>query len=307
MHPGRALVSVVALSAVALAALLAASGISSLVEGTLSSSSLVTASLVTAGRAPPRAAPEGRERPSADAILDRNPFEHGSEPHVGLLAPATADEACRGVRPVAIVASDDAGYSFAAFEVGGRRVLRRRGGDVDGMRLFFVGADRVWLERDGALCQAKLFAPPPTTIPSPGSPAGSGAPPHPATPTVRSALEIEVASKIVRRSATDFEIDRSIVDRILEAQSEMMKARVVPEKEGDRVVGVRLFGVKPGSVLASLGLQNGDRLETVNGFEIATPERALEAYARLRAGATDLLTVHVTRGGKPMNIDYTIR
>ena len=37
-----------------------------------------------------------------------------------------------------------------------------------------------------------------------------------------------------------------------------------------------------------------------------SPEKMLEAYARLRAGA-DKLQVRLTRGGKPMNLDYTIR
>ena len=45
-----------------------------------------------------------------------------------------------------------------------------------------------------------------------------------------------------------------------------MKQRIVQDKEGGRVVGVKVYGIKPGSILATLGIENGDRLETINGF-----------------------------------------
>lgn len=54
------------------------------------------------------------------------------------------------------------------------------------------------------------------------------------------------------------------------------------------------------------GLQNGDRLRTINGLDVTNPERALEAYARLRAGV-DHLRVEVERSGAPLEIDYEVR
>jgi hypothetical protein len=39
---------------------------------------------------------------------------------------------------------------------------------------------------------------------------------------------------------------------------------------------------------------------------MSNPEKMLEAYARLRTGA-DRLQIHLTRAGKPINVDYTIR
>jgi general secretion pathway protein C len=44
----------------------------------------------------------------------------------------------------------------------------------------------------------------------------------------------------------------------------------------------------------------------LNGFDMSNPEKMLEAYARLRTGA-DRLQIHLTRAGKPINVDYTIR
>ena len=106
-------------------------------------------------------------------------------------------------------------------------------------------------------------------------------------------------------SATEHEIDRGVVEKILENPAELLRARVVPEQEGGKVVGLRLFGVRPDSLLALLGVENGDRLAAINGFELTTPEKIFEAYARLRTA--DKLTLSVSRRGKPMNLDYAIK
>ena len=66
-----------------------------------------------------------------------------------------------------------------------------------------------------------------------------------------------------------------------------------------------LFGSgPPDSLLATLGLKSGDRLETINGFSVANPEQALQAYARLRTA--EHLRVRVVRAAQPLGIDLHI-
>lgn len=114
------------------------------------------------------------------------------------------------------------------------------------------------------------------------------------------------AQGIERVSATELNIDRAIVDKILESQAELMKrVRIVPEQGKGKLVGIRLFGVRAETLLGTLGLENGDRLQTINGLDMTSPEKALEAYARLRTA--DHLTVRVNRKGKDMNLDYNIK
>jgi general secretion pathway protein C len=103
-----------------------------------------------------------------------------------------------------------------------------------------------------------------------------------------------------------FQIDRAVVDTILEHQVDLMRAvRIVPEQKEGKFVGIRLLGIRPQTLLGKLGLKNGDRLETINGFEMASPERALEAYARLRSAES--LSVKVSRGGNPVTINLKIQ
>src|SRR6185369_3449655 len=106
----------------------------------------------------------------------------------------------------------------------------------------------------------------------------------------------DMAKGIQKISATEYNIDRGVVDKILENQADLMRqARIVPEQENGRVVGIRMYGIRPETLLGTLGMQNGDRLQTINGFEMGSPEKALEAYARLRTA--DKLTVTLNRGG----------
>ncbi|HVJ90512.1 MAG TPA: type II secretion system protein GspC [Labilithrix sp.] len=258
--------------------------------------------------------------PSAEPILNRNPFDHVT----GSLkpAPVSDDEGestssggpvdtsdpwnapnCDGVKVLIIAASGDPEWSFAAFAGSdGKSIMRRRGGDVNGKQVHFVGWDRVWLENSGSLCQATLFdkaevkaAPTPAPTPTVTPPSGGSR-----------TLDPAIAKGIQKVGPNEYNIDRGVVDKILENQADLMRqARIVPEQENGRVVGIRMFGVKSDSLLGVLGMENGDRLQTINGYDMSSPEKALEAYARLRTA--EKLTISLNRRGQSMNIDYNIK
>ena len=111
---------------------------------------------------------------------------------------------------------------------------------------------------------------------------------------------------INRVSDTSFNVQRTFVDQILAHQGELMRtARIIPHEQGGRVVGVKMYGIRRSSLLGKLGLQNGDMLRTINGFDMGSPDSALEAYARLRNA--DHLSLQVVRRGQPTTIDYSIQ
>ncbi len=254
---------------------------------------------------------------SAESILSRNPFDSVTGP-LNLAPPADSVDTplpepdltdpynapdCDGFTVLIITASADPDWSFAAFETAqekGKTYLRRRGGEIAGKTVKFIGWDRVWLTSGSQLCQAQMFKPP--ALPD----AGVAAPPPPPPQGGPSAVADDIKKGIQKVGATEFNIDRGVVDKILENQAELMRqARIVPEQENGKVVGIRLFGVRPDTLLGSLGMENGDRLEKINGFDMTSPEKALEAYARLRT--SDHLTVSVNRRGQATNLDYNIK
>jgi general secretion pathway protein C len=254
---------------------------------------------------------------SADAILSRNPFDSVTGPlnkvpaEVAAAAPDLSDPMnapqCEGLKVLVIAASTDPEWSFAALSTGAgadsKSVLRRKGGDVNGKTVQFISWDRVWLVSGSSLCQLEMFKPPvqKETASAPAPDAG----PPPAAPGT-GAVDPEIAKGIQRVSATEFNVDRGVVDKILENQADLMRqARIVPEQENGKMVGIRLFGVRPDTLLGVLGMENGDRLQTINGFDMTSPEKALEAYARLRTA--DQLVVQVNRRGQNTNLDYNIK
>lgn len=268
---------------------------------------------------------------SADAILARNPFDSvtgpltpeeeevaGTSQEPDLSDPLGAP-ACEGIELRIVAQSTDPAWSLAAMKGPGEEVpsLRRIGDQVGGKEIVFIGNNprqnrpSVWLSENAALCQALMFAPAAEGSGAPGS--SEAAPEASAERASRASrrsgagkVPEEIASKIQKVSDSEFNVDRSVVDKVLENQAELMRsARIVPEQQDGKVIGIRMFGVRPDTLLGVLGFQNGDRLETINGFDMASPEKALEAYARLRTASG--LNVKINRRGKPMTLDYSIK
>ena len=108
---------------------------------------------------------------------------------------------------------------------------------------------------------------------------------------------------VFKLGPTHFLVDRRVIDVIFEEQAAiMLQPRIVPQSGPGKVVGVRLFGVRPDSLLGHLGFENGDRVESINGIALRTQEEALEIYARLQSA--DKLFVTVNRRGSKMVLEY---
>lgn len=102
-----------------------------------------------------------------------------------------------------------------------------------------------------------------------------------------------------------YAVSRQAIDAALEDQTALMRStRILPVERGGRVVGVQVFGVRTGDLLARLGVESGDVIMRVNEFDIATPDRCLEAYARLRQ--SDEIKLTVERRGRRVTLRYEI-
>jgi general secretion pathway protein C len=204
-------------------------------------------------------------------------------------------------------------WSFAAItDATGKAMLYREGMQLDGRTLLHIrSASIIMSQASGNACQLTMFEPPAAGGP-PRAVASIAAPPEPAEePGGPAEAEggisaADMESGITRVSDTQFTVTRGLVDSLLENQAELMRtARIIPHEEGGRTVGVKLYGIRRNSLLGRLGLQNGDMLRTINGYDMASPDSALEAYSRLR-GANNL-SVNVVRRGQATSLEYTIQ
>ena len=119
-------------------------------------------------------------------------------------------------------------------------------------------------------------------------------------------LQASIDAGIKKIDDNNYEIDKSLVDKVLANPMAVAKgARVVPAVKNGKPDGFKLYAIRPSSVYAKLGLQNGDTLQSINGFDLTSADKALEVYTKLREATS--LEVDVTRRGKSEKLKYSIR
>lgn len=272
--------------------------------------------------------PRPPEKTDPTPILKRNMFDHATgrldiieappteepeeEVQVEELDPNAPPPPCDGsMRLVgAFVRVRRPEDSFAAItNATGEALLYQPGMSVDNREIVSIARNIVVLRpSNGSLCSLRMFA----TEEAPARPVVASREPaeRPSrrrptgTPEGLDAAELEAG--ISQVSDGEYTIERGLVNKLLTNQAALMRtARVIPHEEGGRVQGVKLYGIRRSSLLGRLGIQNGDMLRTINGYDMTAPDSALEAYARLRNA--DRITVNLTRRGQEQTIDYQIR
>jgi type II secretory pathway component PulC len=144
--------------------------------------------------------------------------------------------------------------------------------------------------------------------------ASASAPVPPVTPVTPPATgpspddiaQAEIDAGIRKINDVTFEIRTALLDKILLNPMSVAKgARVVPSMKNGKADGFKLYAIRPNSVYAKLGLENGDTLNAINGFALDSADKALEVYTKLRTATR--LEVDITRRGKPVTLTYTIK
>jgi general secretion pathway protein C len=131
------------------------------------------------------------------------------------------------------------------------------------------------------------------------------------TPTLPNAepgdeMQSSIDQGIKKIDDNNYEIDKSLVEKVLLNPMAVAKgARVVPSMKNGKPDGFKLYAIRPSSAFARLGLANGDTLQSINGFELTSADKALEVYTKLREATS--LEVEVTRRGKPVTLKYSIK
>jgi len=119
-------------------------------------------------------------------------------------------------------------------------------------------------------------------------------------------MQASVDSGIKKLDETNYEIDKALVEKVLLNPMAIAKgARVVPSMKNGKPDGFKLYAIRPSSAFAKLGLTNGDTLQSINGFELTSADKALEVYTKLREATS--LEVEGTRRGKTFTLKYTIK
>ena len=164
------------------------------------------------------------------------------------------------------------------------------------------------LRPGGGLVGGALGSPPPlpaswpsATTPPPAVAIASTEP----MPGEATGLEKDI-DKGVRCNGASCEVDKSLIDKVLANTTALAaSARLVPSFLDGKPNGFKLFAIRPGSIFAKIGMQNADLIKAINGLDMSTPDKALEAYSKLKTASH--LTVMLERRGENITLDYQIR
>ena len=190
--------------------------------------------------------------------------------------------------------------------------LYQGGAEVEGSRILAIHADGVYLQAgSGGLCRLPMFAP------EAEGPAGPPKPPPPTVAKKRRSRRVpgldrnaglsseEIAHGIEKVSDTAFNVERSLLNKVLDNAGKLIGiAAVSPKMEDGKSVGMEIRGIRRNTLLTKLGIKNNDLLESVNGQPLSSPDTALGAYTTLRTA--DKFTLSIVRDGKPIVINYTL-
>ncbi len=136
-----------------------------------------------------------------------------------------------------------------------------------------------------------------------GAPAMAAAPPPPAAggpPPPGSAAE-----GVSQVADNRYEVKKKYLDDTLSNLSMVAtQARIVPSFKNGVANGFKLFGIQPNSLYSAIGMENGDVIQRINGYEINSPDKALEVYQKLRESSH--ISVEVERNGQTVRKEYNV-
>ena len=142
--------------------------------------------------------------------------------------------------------------------------------------------------------------------PGDGAGASYAPPPVAAGPPVQPPPGNGLGNGIRAVSENDYEVPRTEIDRTLANLNDVaMQARIVPAFKDGQAQGFKLFSIRPDSIYSKIGVQNGDVIKRINGFELNSPEKALEVYAKLKEASR--IEIELERNGSSIHKNYTIR
>lgn len=129
---------------------------------------------------------------------------------------------------------------------------------------------------------------------------------QPARPVVRPSNSNDLGKGIAKTGGSEWMIPRETIDNVLSNLNKMAtQARIVPSFHNGKANGFKLFSIRPNSLYSKIGIQNGDVVQRINGYEMTSPDKALVIYNKLEDAET--ITVDLVRRGKSRTLRYNIR
>lgn len=237
---------------------------------------------------PPPAVPAD---PRPEAIVTRNIF--GSGKAVGSAESASSLQ----VRLLGTVAGDPA-IARAVLEDATTKLqsIYRVGDTVLGAQIERIERNRVVLSRAGRREVLELAALP-ASSPGPEAARAESPSPSPAAADAREAIRATGPSQ--------FEVSRKALQARVGGMEAVLKAaRLEPFVVDGKTLGLKLSGVENISMARFVGLENGDVIQSVNGQELSSMQKAFQVFQKARSQPS--LNVELLRGQSRKTLSFNL-
>jgi len=164
------------------------------------------------------------------------------------------------------------------------------GDKYQGARIYGIEKDRVLIDNDGKNEYIDTGVAQPSFQ-------NLGVTPIPAQPAA--------ASDVKQLSENQYVVSKATINENLSDLSKLAtQARIVPSFKNGVANGFKLFSIVPDSLYAKIGVQNGDVIRRINGYEMNSPDKALEIYSKLRDA--NRIEIEIERRGETLRKSYSI-
>jgi general secretion pathway protein C len=107
-------------------------------------------------------------------------------------------------------------------------------------------------------------------------------------------------------SEETYEVPRDELNRALGSMNHLtLQARIAPAFKDGVAIGFKLFSIRRDSFYSKIGIQNGDIIRRINGYDINSPDKALEVYAKLKE--SNRIEIEIERKGSSVRRTYLVR
>lgn len=143
----------------------------------------------------------------------------------------------------------------------------------------------------------------------PGGTLGSSRPPWASMPTLGSGgaanAHDPLVDTVVMIDDTSFRVPRSTLDAIAGNPYRVLGTlRVIPSMKNGVPDGYRVYAIRPSTLIAQLGVRNGDTLHSIAGEDVGAAADPTGVFDKLAVATT--IEIELTRRGKPVTLTYEI-
>jgi general secretion pathway protein C len=235
---------------------------------------------------------------SATGPIDRHAVDEKEQVEIGETKdtapiPCTQDN----VRLLATVVSEDNDWSFASLSEGESKSFLRIGDRIGEREVAWISWRYLLLEGQEDFCYIDIFGEENLVTRKAGKRPKLGS-----SATKKSELKKHV--KVVGKN--ERVVDRQLVNQVMANPAQFTKkVRFRPKRRKGKIIGYQLRRMRRDSPLSLLGLKRRDVIREINGIELTSTNKVLEAYQHLRT--SDELRFSVTRRGNPTELKIRIQ